>query len=172
VIPSAWPALAIAIIGVMLVIGAFVGRPGGLILIGLLTIPPLMATSVVESFHWENHTRTYAPTGAATVQDSYRIGNGKMVIDLSGIGNPEQMQGRTIDARMDIGEIIVKVPDGVNVNVTGSLDAAGDVEVGDRDQSGFSPDVTTTLGPPSGEPVATFDLNVHGRIGHIEVETP
>jgi len=171
VIASAWPALAIAIIGVMLVTGAFVGRPGGLILIGLLTIPPLLVTSVVEDFHWENHTRTYAPDSAATVQDSYRIGNGKMVIDLSMIGNPEQLQGRSIDARMDIGEIIVKVPDGVNVNVSGSLDAAGDVEVGDRDESGFSPGVTTTLGPTSGDPVATFDLDVHGRIGHIEVET-
>jgi len=171
VIASAWPALALAIIGVMLVIGAFVGRPGGLILIGLLTIPPLMVTSVVEDFHWENHTRTYAPASAAAVQDSYRIGNGKMVIDLNSIGDAAQLQGRTIRARMDVGEIIVKLPDGVNVNVTGSLDAAGDVEVGDRDQSGFSPDVTTTLGSGD-DPAATFNLDVHGRLGHIQVVTP
>ncbi len=170
VIPSAWPALAIAITGVMLVIGAFVGRPGGLIFLGLITIPPLMALSVVENFHWENRTMTYTPTSSTTVQDSYRIGNGKMVIDLSRVSDPSALQGRTIEANMDLGEIIVYVPREVQANVSGTLNAAGDIEVGDRDQSGFSPSLTTTIGTTS-SPVATFNLDVHGHIGHIDVET-
>jgi len=170
VIPSAWPALALAVIGLMLVIGAFVGRPGGLIFLGLITIPPMLALSLVENFHWESKSLNYTPTSAATVQDSYTIGNGQMTIDLSKVTDPAQLQGKVIDARMDIGEIVVYVPRDVSTTVTGSLNVAGDVEIGGREQSGFSPDVTTTLGT-SAKPVATFELDVHGHLGHIEVRT-
>lgn len=170
VIASAWPALALAIIGAMLVVGAFVARPGGLILIGLLTLPPLMATSVIETFHWENHPVTYTPTSAAGVQDSYRISNGQMTIDLSMLADPAGLAGRTVTARMNAGEIIVYLPKGLSANVDGSLDAVGAVQIGGREQSGFTPSLTTTLGTTA-QPSGVLTLDVHGRVGHIDVQT-
>lgn len=168
VVASAWPALALAIIGVMLVIGAFVGRPGGLILIGLLTIPALLATSAVENFSWENDTVDISPANAAAVRDHYGIGNGKLVIDLTEVYDPRRLAGRTIDVSMDIGEVVVHVPRNLDVAVDGSLDAAGDVEVGNRERGGINPEITRTLSG-GGRSAGLLTLDVHGRFGHIEV---
>lgn len=169
VIASSWPALALTIIGAMLAVGAFVGRPGGLIILGLLTIPPLLITSVAENFHWENHTVNYTPTSVIAVQDSYHVGNGRMVIDLSRVSDPAQLAGREITADMNIGRLTVYLPRGVATDVTGSLDVAGDVQIGGRDQSGFDPSLSHAFN--TGAPSGVLTLNVHGRIGQIEVQT-
>ena len=44
---AAYAALALAVVGVMLVVGAFVGRPGGLIFLGIVAAFALAVTSVV-----------------------------------------------------------------------------------------------------------------------------
>jgi len=167
VIASAWPALALAVIGLMLVIGAFVGRPGGLILIGLLAIPPLLITSAVDNFHWDSPA-THTPATSADVHDRYDTGNGRVTLDLSRVTDPQALAGRTVEVGMGAGEIIVYVPRSLTVDVNGTLRVAGDVEVGRHEQGGLSPELDTTLqgsDPASG--VLTLDL--HGRVGHIEV---
>ena len=50
VVDSAYPALALAVVGLMLVVGAFVGRAGGLIFLGLVAAFALAVTSVVGTF--------------------------------------------------------------------------------------------------------------------------
>src|SRR4051794_16678693 len=50
VLDAAYPALALAVVGAMLVVGAFVGRAGGLILLGLAAAFALALTSVVGGF--------------------------------------------------------------------------------------------------------------------------
>lgn len=168
VIASAWPALALAIIGLMLVIGAFVGRPGGLILIGLLAIPPLLVTSAVDNFHWDN-PHTITPATASAVQDRYDLDNGKLTIDLRQLKDPEALAGREIDVSMGVGEVIVYVPRSLSVDVTASLSAAGDVEVGGHNQGGLSPTVDASLRDVEATK-GEFTLDVHGRFGHIEVQ--
>ena len=128
----------------MLVIGAFVGRPGGLILIGLLAIPPLLVTSAVDNFHWDN-PHTITPATASAVQDRYDLDNGKLTIDLRQLKDPEALAGREIDVSMGVGEVIVYVPRSLSVDVTASLSAAGDVEVGGHNQGGLSPTVDASL---------------------------
>ena len=168
VIASAWPALALAVIGLMLVIGAFVGRPGGLILIGLLAIPPLLATSAVDNFHWDSPT-THTPATSSEVRDLYEVGNGKTTLDLSQVSDPAGLAGRTVEVRMGAGEIVVYVPRNLTVDVDGSLRVAGDVEVAGHNRGGFSPELDTTLqGSDPSAGVLTLDL--HGRVGHIEVQ--
>ena len=102
------------------------------------------------------------------------------VVELQGPADRIQHSGRhpgdgaALELRVvldaDIGEIVVYVPRDVSTTVTGSLNVAGDVEIGGREQSGFSPDITTTLGT-SPKPVATLELDIHGHLGHIEVRT-
>ncbi len=50
VVDAAYPALALAVVGLMLVVGAFVGRAGGLIFLGLVAAFALAVTSVVGTF--------------------------------------------------------------------------------------------------------------------------
>ena len=86
--PSAYAALALAIIAVMLLIGAFVGRPGGLIALGLVASLGLGITSAVEaSTDWQTggETLTARADHAVAVQDVYTVPNGQLTLDLSGV---------------------------------------------------------------------------------------
>ncbi|WP_310964638.1 PspC domain-containing protein [Nocardioides terrisoli] len=169
---GAWAAVPLGIIGVMLVVGAFVGRPGGLILLGLLALPALAVTTAVGSAgHWEARTVHYAPASAAQVQDDYRISNGSLVVDLSTVSDPTALAGRQLDLRMNAGEIRVVLPPGVRASVDASLGFAGDVQVGSREQSGFGPELHRIVpggGASASAPLMTLD--VHGHVGHIQIE--
>lgn len=169
---SAWVAVPLAIIGAMLVLGAFVGRPGGLIFLGLLALPALAVTVAAGNVgHWESHTVHYAPASAAQVDDSYRITNGRMVLDLRRLEDPAALDGRRVNLRMNAGEIRVWLPRGVRTEVDASLGFAGDVEVGNRQQSGFGPEFRQSVLPAnalSGDP--TLSLDVQGHVGHIEID--
>jgi hypothetical protein len=170
---GAYAALPLAIVGAMLVLGSVVGRPGGLILVGALLLPVLGVTTVVDSVHWEGHTQRYTPVDAAQVSDSYSIGNGNMVVDLSRVSDPALLDGRRIDITGKAGEITVILPPGVRTDVDASLKFAGSVEVGDqRDDSGFNPELGTTLYPPGATSSGpSMHLDVHARVGHIEIDT-
>lgn len=168
---GAWPALGLAIIGAMLVVGAFVGRPGGLILLGCLTLPVLSVTTVVDSLHWEDHTVRYTPTSTSQMVDDYRIGNGHLVVDLSRVADPAALAGRDIAVHFSAGDVEVYLPRGIQTDVSASLGFAGDIEIGQRDQSGFSPEAhelvnlsgTAATRPP-------LELDVHGHVGHIDIK--
>ena len=55
---AAYPALALAVIGTMLVVGAWFGRAGGLILLGLITVVLLLAASLSGQRNCMSRTRT------------------------------------------------------------------------------------------------------------------
>ena len=74
---SAYPALAVAIIGVMLVVGAFYGRAGGLILLGLLASFGLAGATAADQ--WDGTQRHESPDTAALVQDKYDFGAGELI---------------------------------------------------------------------------------------------
>jgi phage shock protein PspC (stress-responsive transcriptional regulator) len=170
---GAYAALPLAVVGAMLLLGAFVGRPGGLVLLGSLLVPALAVTTVVDSVHWEERTQRHTPLTAAEVRDSYTIGNGRMVVDLSRVADPAALAGRHLDITGKAGEIRVILPPGVRTDVDASLKFAGSVEAGGlRDDSGFSPDLTTTLYPPGATTSGpSMSLDVHARVGHLEIDT-
>ena len=92
----AYPALAVAITGVMLLVGAFYGRAGGLILLGLLTTVGLVGATATARWTGTTNRRT-RPTPPPTVEDSYDFNAGEMVLDLSQVSDIEELDGRTID---------------------------------------------------------------------------
>ncbi len=67
----AYPALAVAITGAMLLVGAFFGRAGGLILVGLVSAVALAATTAAGEF--ETDTVYKNPRSAVAVADGYQI---------------------------------------------------------------------------------------------------
>ncbi len=96
--PSAYVALAVAVTAVMLLIGAFVGRPGGLIALGLVTSLGLGITTAVEAttdWNTGGETLTVAPTFAASLQDSYAVPNGHLTLDLGGVRDVAAWTGGT-----------------------------------------------------------------------------
>lgn len=166
--PLWWPGTALTIVGAALVVGAFVGRPGGLILVGILLLPPVVATTVLGSRGWHHSDLNLTPTSASALASSYSIGTGQAQFDLSQIRDPRALAGRTLRVTMTAGQIVVTLPPGVSAQIDAKLDVAGDVRIAGNDQNGFEPSMHQTVGSGTALPL---HLILDGRVGQIKVDT-
>ncbi len=162
--PSAYPALATAIIAVMLLVGAFFGRPGGLILLGLVAATALVASTVAE--HVETNPQTVRPTSAVAVADRYSHGAGDIVVDLTAVADLESLDGRTIRVESGAGRIVVIVPDTLDVVAETNIGAGSARVFGDeRDGAG----VEMRNHHDAVNEVASITLEVQLGLGEVEV---
>ncbi len=173
--PSAYVALAVAITAVMLLVGAFVGRPGGLIALGIFASLGLGATSAVEaSTDWQTggETMRVAPVSSIGVQDTYSVPNGQITLDLSRVRDVAALDGREIDVHLNAGEIDVTLPRGVNAIVDADMHFAGDINVAGSERSGFDQSLMRTITGSTDPSAPTITLNLDARAGQITVDRP
>lgn len=129
---AAYPALATALIGAMLLLGAFWGRAGGLIFLGLIAVVATLGATASDNV--EHTPVVHAPTSAADVRDSYDFSAGDFTVDLSGVTDVEDLDGRELSIDAGLGDLEVIVPDGMDVSIEASA-GAGDVTVlGERSE--------------------------------------
>lgn len=169
---AAYPALALTIVGLMLVVGAFVGKAGGLIFLGLISTFALLASSVGGTFgslneDHDEHLRV-APVSAAAVRSDYRIDSGQMTVDLSGVTDPEKLDGRVIHLDGGAGEIRVTLPRDVRSRVVADIGGPGQIELPGRSVGGIGNHLEHTYG----DGTATVTIDTHVSIGHIDVRNP
>lgn len=158
---SAYPALALAIIGTMLVVGAFYGRAGGLVLAGLVaTVATAGATAADQVDAGEI---VVTPQTAAQVQPVYDQWAGEIVVDLSEVADLEELDGETIRLDSTFGRIEVVLPDGLDAEVEAIVDGAGrTVLFGDSTDGSATADVGDGVGPQ-----VTIQARV--TLGEIEI---
>ncbi len=164
---SAYPAAVLAACGVMLLVGSFYGRAGGLIFVGLVAALATLAGTAVQDLS-TGQIKAH-PTTAAAVDDRYSIGAGEIIIDLTDLSRVEltALDGRTIEAEARFGHVLVVVPDdGLDVIVNSNIEGAGE-SVLFGDQTDGSAD--NTYGHSDADPEVTLDLEV--LFGQIEVKT-
>jgi phage shock protein PspC (stress-responsive transcriptional regulator) len=164
---GAYPALALAVIGVMLLVGAWFGRPGGLIALGVVAVIALVGASA-NDYRFEDPRVVTIPGSTAELEDSYTFSAGATHLNLSRITDLEALDGRTIDVEGNVGEIVVTVPDDVDVNVDARIGMAGDVTVMGETRSGPGV-VAIERTIDGGEDVPELDLNLDLQVGNIEV---
>jgi phage shock protein PspC (stress-responsive transcriptional regulator) len=109
-----------------------------------------LVTAVVLAFSWFNVSlgdgvgdHVYAPSSAAAIAPSYRLGVGSLRIDLSAI-RPAARE-RRVTAKVGVGELRIVVPGGVPVQVDARA-KLGDVYVLRREDSGRNAVVRTGAG--------------------------
>uniref|UniRef100_UPI003569F5B0 PspC domain-containing protein n=1 Tax=Nocardioides sp. TaxID=35761 RepID=UPI003569F5B0 len=124
---AGYPALALALTALMLVLGAFYGRAGGLVLLGLVLTVALVVTSAVG--RWDNTRLTVTPMSPASVASSYEFSTGELVLDLSRVDDPEGLDGRTITLTGTAGRLAVVVPSGWTVRVDARVRGAGEIRL-------------------------------------------
>jgi hypothetical protein len=170
---SAYAALAVAITSLALLVGAFVGRPGGLIALGFAASIALLVTSIVGAATGggsvSNKDLRVVPMSAAALAPGYHIKTGTMELDLTRVGDLAALNGRTVALAVNAGQITVKVPAGLNVHVDAEIRYAGEINVGDDQRGGFGQSVDRQLITSTTPGTPTLDLQIDLRVGQIDV---
>lgn len=164
---SSYPALVVAVCGVMLVVGAFWGRAGGLILVGL--VAAVVTAFTAAAGHWDDREHV-SPTTAGALDDSYRMEAGDLVVDLRHIDDLGALDGRSLDIEGGLGRIEVVVPDeGMDVAATATVGGPGHVVVFGSEHGGIDSRRTGTH--DGGDDVPTLTLDTELGVGEIVVRT-
>ena len=163
---SAYPALVVAITGAGLVVGAFLGRAGGLIALGL--VAALLTAGGVAAERLGGDRVALKPTTSAAVPASYHHPAGELVLDLGGVTDPEALDGRLLQVTGEVGRIEVVLPGEVAAEVTASVDGPGRVDIAGTTDEGIENRVATRL---EGDPVpeAHLVLDVRLEVGEVVV---
>lgn len=160
----AYPATAVAITGVMLVVGAFFGRAGGLIALGFVAAIGLAGATAAHE--WEGELNRYEPSSAAELDGHYWLPAGEQVFDLRDVSDLESLDGRSLDLDGGFGRIEVILPEGLSAEVEADIDGPGHIELFGRENGGI--DIERTASELDGdEPV--LDIKAHLGVGEIEV---
>jgi phage shock protein PspC (stress-responsive transcriptional regulator) len=170
-VPDAgYPALALAVVGGWLVVGSVLGRPGGLVLLGLVALLALGATSMVEPRFEGDRALVVRPTSVGELERSYEVPAGRAEIDLRGIRNLEALDGRRLDVDVNAGEIALVVPEDLTVDLAARVSGGGEISTPDQTRDGWGATLRDTVGDGAGRATIEADLQVgFGRI-HVRSE--
>ncbi len=158
---TTYVAIALAIVGLAVVVSSFIGDGGALIFVGLLLAPVLAFGSLLPDARIGQ--QTVDPVTAAEVASSYKHGIGQLELDLTEVGNPNALLGRTITIDSGVGQTRVILPSDLDVAVNTEL-RAGEIRLFDRQTDGTSVELSQ---PAKGARHLTIDIN--HRLGNIEV---
>lgn len=157
--------IGLTITGLALVVGAWFGRARGLIALGVILVPIVIASPIAElDVAGSVGERNLDVTSVADVAPNYELGVGSLVLDLSRV----DFDGRTVEtsAEVGIGELIVLVPRGVAVEASGEA-GIGEVDLFGRTSNGVGVDRSESRTGDDGTLV--IDLSV--GIGTVEART-
>jgi hypothetical protein len=163
--PRHYFALILTVIGVGLLIGAFLGRARWLILVGIILVPTTLGTAVLavaegRAGRLEELAR---PTTFTAVSPSYEKAAGELVIDLTEL--PWNGEEVTIAAEVGAGELVLVVPPGVGLEATSEV-GIGEIDTPTEDSGGVSLGDVLTIDGDLGTVVANLSVGV----GSLRIE--
>jgi phage shock protein PspC (stress-responsive transcriptional regulator) len=162
--PRHYMALAVTILGIGLLVGAWIGRARWLILLGVIMVPTMLFSPVFE-YEWnsESFERSVQPTTFAELEDSYDLDVGNIFIDLTEL--PWDGREISLSVAVDAGNVEIRLPEGVGL--TGSAEVSvGRVAAPGRESSGLGSPALTFDNPG---PRGTVDIDARVDIGNIEI---
>jgi hypothetical protein len=115
-------AMSVLVVGLALVVGTWMGRARWLIPIGLLLSVALGAAVLLDvPIAGGTGNRVYHPATVADLRTPYRLAAGEAIVDLGQV----DLTGTTtdVDASVAVGHLVVVVPAGAEVDLTGKVNA-------------------------------------------------
>jgi phage shock protein PspC (stress-responsive transcriptional regulator) len=161
---AAYLALALAVLGLGLLVGTWWGRSRGLIVLALVLTPFVLLGSLVNvPIHGGVGDRFYGPRAVADVPPVYQQVAGRMVVDLTRL---QLGDGPVhVEASMVAGKIEVILPTGVHAAVHAEA-GAGELQVLGNQADGLNLDILRSTGPSTG---GVVDLHLRVSFGTIVV---
>ncbi|MEX0831204.1 MAG: hypothetical protein WD007_01260 [Nitriliruptoraceae bacterium] len=170
---------ALLVVGVGLLVGAFFGRARGLIVVGLVIVPLVIAAAlfrpysevltVDSAFRDGAGDVTASPTAAADVRDEYRLAGGRYVVDLSAVdfGAPHDLgDPPSIAIEMGVGELILRLPDDVTAIIDASL-GVGELRMLNRSSAGVGLQRNSVI--TVGDGAHTIEITMRLGVGQLTV---
>jgi hypothetical protein len=165
VAPQTGLAVALCIVGVGFVCGAFVGGSKALIVPAVVVGAALVATSLVDvPLSGPIGERTWVPRSTAELE-RYELSIGEGVLDLTELPLPAD-EPVSVAASIGLGHLVVLVPDGAALDIRARA-SAGDAELFGRSDSGVDVDVSRSYEGERGMGALSLDLEV--GLGQVEV---
>jgi phage shock protein PspC (stress-responsive transcriptional regulator) len=162
--PRHYMALAVTILGMGLLVGAFIGRARWLILVGVIMVPTMLFSPVFE-YEWTSETfeRSVAPVSFAEVEEEYDLDVGNLSIDLTDL----PWSGETINLEIAVGagNVELSLPEGVGLVGEAEV-SAGRVAAPGRESSGLG-NPALVFNNPGARGTVYLDATVD--IGNIEI---
>ena len=146
--------------GLGLITAGLLGGPRWLILPVLVLVVPLAVVSAADlNLEGGVGERTFRPAAVADVRPEYRVGVGRVEVDLRDVKFPA---GSTqVNVRVGIGEARVLVPTGMCTSIQGDI-GMGAADIPERFEEG--PDITIR------EPRKQLVINADVGVGHLQVD--
>jgi len=161
-------ALAVGVIGLGLLVGAWRGRARGLIWLGLpLTIALVAVGASQVRLSGGAGDRQYGPLSVAEIQDRYEVSVGNLELDLSDVDFAGESVSTT--AAAGVGHVAVTVPRNVDVDVLGRA-GIGEADLFGEKANGTSPERTVVDEGPDGEGGGHLRLVLDVGVGKVEVD--
>lgn len=156
--------IALVVVGALLLVGGRWTARGGLIGLGVvLAIVALIGSVAPPAPSISAGDRTYTVSDLADLDPTYTLGAGTLTLDLRELDLPP---GATeVSVGVSMGELIVRVPEGVSVDGEASV-VMGDVGAFGRSSSGITPHLDLAE-PGDADRELALDLRV--ILGRIEV---
>lgn len=165
-------ALALLLVGLGLIIGAWWGRARLLILLGILMVPPVLLASVIDVPLTGRFGSVYLMPESADQLEDLRFTAGNISLDLNDFRfTPGATQ--TLSIEIGAGNVSIYVPRDVYMRAD-VVAAIGEVSVGARNDAGSDIAVSTSAGPEGSDKRLMLDItgglasiHIH-RYAHLE----
>jgi len=168
---GAYPATALTVLGLGLLVGAWLGRARGLVWLGIVLAVVTLVASLTAP--WQDRFENgqvdldLRPTSVAELPADAEYSAGQVRYDLTGV--PFEGQAGRLGAQIGFGEIVVTVPSDVDVTVHASTGVGAINLLGADGAGGFGTDRTLTDLGADGAGGGTLDLDLQAGFGHVEV---
>ncbi|MGK2950472.1 MAG: PspC domain-containing protein, partial [Acidimicrobiales bacterium] len=162
-------AVALCIVGIGFVVGAFMGGAWMLFVPAVVLAGALIVVSAIDiPLRGPIGERDWVPTSSEDVQDVYEMSLGEGTLDLRGI---ELAAGERLEvtASIGVGHLVVELPPGVGAEVAADV-GAGETDLFGSKNSGVGVDANANEGADPETGTIVLDLQV--GVGQIEVRQP
>ncbi|WP_107982878.1 PspC domain-containing protein [Rhodococcus sp. OK519] len=157
--PARIGAISLAVIAVGLLVGAFLRRGYGLLVVTFPLVGFVVLASLIGPLNFDaSGERTWRPTTAAELQPSYSGGFGNFTLDLTGM---QLTENKTVEVDATLGEFRVIVPPAM------SVENICTVTLGDSNRC---LDTGIHRGTDAADDSPVLTVKAHGTMASVEVQ--
>lgn len=158
--------VALAVVAAGLLVGTFLGRSRGLVVLGvLLSLVVLTAGMRGVTVAGGIGDKLWRPASLAAASSPYELSVGNATLDLTGLSlGSEPLR---VQARLGVGDLVILVPTGAQVQLLAHV-GTGSVAVPGAQYGGMGVDRSITLSPV-GPPTGQIIIDAQVGIGELEV---